>query len=114
MNGRDILINGLNNIRFKGVFNLVKKVIAEEVITEEQPVAAVQLITKEDVKERLEVIRKVVKDEHPVVASAKAHVEQDKLVREVLEGIANGAEDAEGLARTVAEVFTIEFTRWYS
>jgi hypothetical protein len=119
MNGQDTLINGLNNIRFKGVFILTKKTILEEQIsteeqvTEEQPVETIQLITKEQVNERLELINTIVKEEHPVIASEKAHVEQDRLIRDVLEGIANGAEDPAGIAAKALEVFEIEFTRWY-
>lgn len=85
----------------------------EEQVTEEQPVDAIQLITKEQVNERLELINKIVKEEHPVIASEKAHVEQDRLARDVLECIANGAEDPVGLAAKALEVFEIEFTRWY-
>lgn len=85
----------------------------EEPVTEEQSEAAIQLISKEQVNERLELINKVVKEEHPVIASEKAHVEQDRLARDVLEGIANGAEDPVGLAAKALEVFEIEFTRWY-
>jgi hypothetical protein len=88
-------------------------ITAEQIVDEEQPAAAVQLITKEDVKERLEFISKIVKEEHPVIASEKAHVAQDKLVKAVLEGIANGADDPVGLAAAALEVFNIEFTRWY-
>jgi hypothetical protein len=109
----------LNNIRYRGEISLAKKKISEEQIgteepvTEEQQVAAIQLISKEQVNERLELISTIVKEEHPVIASEKAHVEQDRLVRDVLEGIANGADDPAGIAAKALEVFEIEFTRWY-
>jgi hypothetical protein len=74
---------------------------------------AEQTITKEIVNERLELIKQIVAEEHPAVTSEKAHIEQDKLIREVLEGIAAGADDPVGLSNAALEVFNIEFTRWY-
>lgn len=87
----------------------------EEVKQEEQYIqAALTVLTVDHVNERLEAIRQVIKEEHPVVASEEAHEEQDKLLRDVLEAIANGAEDPVGLSKAVLEVFNVEFTRWYS
>lgn len=91
-----------------------KTVSEEEVVVVEQTVDSVQSITKESVKERLELIQKIVKEEHPVIASIKAHTEQDLLILDVLAGIANGAEDPVGLASEALEVFKLEFTRSYS
>ncbi|MBT2735145.1 hypothetical protein J7E66_10395 [Bacillus sp. ISL-7] len=85
-----------------------------EQVTEEQTVVVSPIITKENVKDRLELIHKIVKEEHPVIASVKAHIEQDLLVRDVLEGIAKGAEDPVGLAEAALEVFKSEFTRSFS
>jgi hypothetical protein len=72
-----------------------------------------QTITKEQVSERLDSIKQIIEEEHPAVASEKAHIEQDKLFKDVLEGIANGAEDPVGLAEAALQVLNLEFTRWY-
>jgi predicted GTPase len=79
---------------------------AEEIITED-------VLTIENVSERVERVKQIVQEEHPVIASEKAHIEQDELLKDVLSAIANGAEDAKGLAEKTLEVFTIDFTRWY-
>ncbi|MEH7157464.1 hypothetical protein [Neobacillus drentensis] len=91
-----------------------KKTVVEEVVVEEQTAASIPSITKESVKERLELIQKIVEDEHPVIAMVKAHTEQDLLLLDVLTGIVNGAEDPKDLASAALEVFKLEFTRSYS
>jgi hypothetical protein len=80
---------------------------------EEQVLSAEQVLTIGHVTDRVELIKQIVQEEHPVVASEKAHIEQDKLLKDVLEAIDNGTEDAAGLAGAALEVFRIEFTRWY-
>ncbi|SDY43118.1 hypothetical protein [Bacillus sp. 166amftsu] len=64
--------------------------------------------TKQQLNERLELI-KVISDD-----CEAAHAEQDKLLRDVLVGIANGAENPVYLAGRALEVFNIEFSRWYA
>jgi hypothetical protein len=81
-------------------------VTPEEATTEE-------VLTIEKVSERVDRVKQIVQEEHPVIASEKAHIEQDELLKDVLSAIANGAEDAKGLAEKALEVFTIDFTRWY-
>jgi predicted DNA-binding ArsR family transcriptional regulator len=70
-------------------------------------------ITFDQVHERLDEIKKLIEEQHPVVASEKAHVEQDKMLRDVLEAIAAGASNPVEMANAALEVFQIDFTRWY-
>jgi SepF-like predicted cell division protein (DUF552 family) len=92
------------------------QVQVEEVTTEEATIEEVvtpEVLTIEKVSERVELIKQIVEEEHPVIASEKAHLEQDKLFRDVLESIAKGSEDSTGLAEGALEVLNIEFTRVY-
>ncbi|MDF2534403.1 MAG: Waukesha92 13 [Bacillales bacterium] len=84
----------------------MKQTKAQEVTTEVE-------LTIEKVSERVELIQQIVQEEHPVVASEKAHVEQDKLFKDVLEAIAKGSENPTGLAEATLAVLNIEFTRVY-
>jgi hypothetical protein len=86
-------------------------VTPEEVTTEE--IETADVLTIERVSERVERVKQIVQEEHPVIASEKAHIEQDELLKDVLSAIATGAEDAKDLAEKALEVFTIDFTRWY-
>jgi glutamine synthetase adenylyltransferase len=74
----------------------------------------VEGLTVDLVNTMLEEIRSIVEEKHPVVASEDAHRAQDQLLKEVLEAVANGANDAEGLAKAALLVFDIEFTRWFA
>ncbi|GAA5417971.1 hypothetical protein Pryu01_03049 [Paraliobacillus ryukyuensis] len=66
--------------------------------------------TKEQLNKRLDKVRSLA-DEGD---DEKAHVEQDKLLRDVLVGITSGANDPVYLSGKSLEVFNIEFSRWYS
>lgn len=68
--------------------------------------------TKQQLNARLDYIRSIANAEW--CNSEKAHVEQDKLLRDVLVGITSGAENPVYLAGRALEVFNIEFSRWYS
>jgi hypothetical protein len=99
------------------VFTLAKQKQTEEVLesitaapAEEQ---ADSLLTKKQVKERVERIKELASELHPVVASERCHVEQDKLLKDVLVAIAAGAKDSDGLAKATLTVFDLEFTRMY-
>jgi predicted GTPase len=72
-----------------------------------------QVLTQKKVSERIEAIKQIIEEEHPVVASEKAHIEQDKLFKDVLEAIAKESENPTGLAKAALEVFNVEFTRVY-
>ncbi|MEC3599012.1 hypothetical protein P4159_01430 [Bacillus thuringiensis] len=63
--------------------------------------------TKQQLNERLELIKEISGD------CEAAHVEQDKLLRDVLVGITSGADNPVYLAGRALEVFNIEFSRWY-
>ncbi|MEK4267066.1 hypothetical protein [Bacillus sp. FSL W8-0940] len=69
--------------------------------------------TKKELNERLDKIKRIVEEKHWASANIEAHVEQDKLLRDVLVGIANGADNPVYLAGRALEVFNIEFVRWY-
>jgi predicted GTPase len=86
-------------------------VTPEEVTTKD--IVTADVLTIENVSKRVERVKQIVQEEHPVIASEKAHIEQDELLKDVLSAIANGAEDAKGLAEKTLEVFNIDFTRWY-
>ena len=64
--------------------------------------------TKEELNKRLEEIKQIASNDE------KAHYKQDMLLRDVLVGIANGADNAQSLAGRALEVFNISFSRWYS
>jgi SepF-like predicted cell division protein (DUF552 family) len=87
------------------------KAQVEEATNEE--VTTANVLTVEKVSERVELIKQFVEEEHPVIASEKAHTEQDKLFKDVLEAVANGSEDSKGLATEALKVLNIEFTRVY-
>jgi hypothetical protein len=53
----------------------------------------VEGLTVDLVNTKLEEIRSIVEEKHPVVASEDAHRAQDQLLKEVLEAVANGAND---------------------
>lgn len=93
---------------------LEKEAINLEEVIEEQQVVESQSLTKENVEERLELIRKIVKEEHPVIASEKAHIEQDKLLEDVLVAIGKGTAESAVLAGAALKVFNLEFRRSYS
>jgi ribosomal protein L22 len=78
--------------------------------TEEQ---ADSLLTKKQVKERVDGIKEMASELHPVAASERSHVEQDKLLKDVLEAIAAGAKEPDGLAKAALAVYNVEFTRFF-
>lgn len=85
----------------------------EEITTAPEEEQIQQPITKKQIKERLALIKKMMKEEHPVNVSPKAHIEQDKLLKDVLEAIVEGAKDADGLAKAALAVYDLEFTRLF-
>lgn len=66
-------------------------------------------MTVDDVKKRLALIRVEAETDDET-----AHAAQDGLYTDVLQAIADGAEDASGLAREALRVREIEFSRWYA
>lgn len=65
-------------------------------------------MTVDEVKERVDDIR------HEAVDDETAHGMEDDLYIDVLEAIANGADNPEKLAAEALKTQEIEFYRWYS
>ncbi|PJI12380.1 hypothetical protein CTV96_09540 [Bacillus altitudinis] len=63
-------------------------------------------MTIDDVQERIEVIRQIALDDEV------AHGMEDELYIDVLEAIANGADNPEKLASEALKTKDIEFYRW--
>ncbi|WP_024427708.1 hypothetical protein [Bacillus safensis] len=63
-------------------------------------------MTVDDVQERVEVIRQIALDDEA------AHGMEDELYIDVLEAIANGADNPEKLAAEALKTQDIEFYRW--
>ncbi len=60
----------------------------------------------EEIKKKLEYIKTIAKDDEG------AHGEEDNLWKQVLEAIANGAEEAPRLAAEALKTRNINFRRW--
>lgn len=67
-----------------------------------------EAVTPDDVASRVARVRDLVDD------AETAHIEEDRLYREVLAAIANGAPDAQALADKALETQWVEFVRWYA
>ncbi len=68
-------------------------------------------MTTEDVLTRVEAIRASTTGYGDPEA---AHIEEDDLYKDVLRAIANGAENADGLAAQALAVADMDFPRWYA
>jgi hypothetical protein len=80
-------------------------------MAKKKEVSEAAVITVEQVNETVEKVKALNDELHPVVASTRCHKEQDKLVKDVLEAIANGNENPIELAQATLNIFLVEFTR---
>lgn len=67
---------------------------------------AAKALTPDEIEKRVESIRQMADDPE------RAHAEESRLRAEVLQAIADGAEDPDALAKAVLESATVEFPRW--
>lgn len=71
-------------------------------------------MTIDEIKRRLAIIEGFSYGEDHDCDPAEAHMLEDRLMRDTLRAIANGAENAAELAELALESTKMEFHRWYA